>query len=73
MNKFILTTDINTALLFKEEGFQIAGQDGKCWYFLNDAERLAKGKAVFAKKKVKYTTTDKLLFNDFNGVQYIKN
>lgn len=72
MGKFILTTDINSAFYFQEAGFQTAGQDGKCWYFVNDKERLNSNKAFFAKKKLKYTTTDKLLFNDFNGVQYIK-
>lgn len=72
MGKFILTTDINTAMYFQEAEFSLVGQDGKCWYYLNDEERLNNNKAFFVKKKLKYTTTDKLLFNDFNGVQYIK-
>lgn len=73
MKKFICTDDINTAMLFKAEGFNCIGQDGKCWYFNNDEERLNVNKMFFEKKKAKYTTTDKLLFNDFYGVQYIKN
>ncbi len=73
MDKFILTDDLGTAMLLKDEGFSVVGQDGKCWYFLNDEERLKINKTFFEKKKVKYTTTNKLLFNDFYGVQYIKN
>lgn len=72
MKKFILVSDVNATMTLKEQGFQLVGQDGKCWYFLNDEEKLMKNKALFAKKKVKFATTDKMLFNDFNGVQYIK-
>ena len=72
MDKFILTTDAESAILLKKEGFQFAGQDGKCWYFLNDEQKVEINKKFFAKKKVKYTTTNKMLFNDSYGFQYIK-
>lgn len=32
--KFIITTDVNTALMLHKLGFTTAGQDGKTWYFL---------------------------------------
>lgn len=72
MDKFIITTDVDTALLFKKEGLQLAGQNGKMWFFLNDEDKLAVNKQLFTKKKVKYTTTNKMLFNDTCGYQYIK-
>lgn len=71
-NKFILTTDVNTAMLFKKQGFQLVGQDGKNWFYLADDEKLAMSKQLFTKKKAKYTTTNKMMFSDWYGTQYIK-
>lgn len=68
MDNFIITTDPGAALTFKEQGFTLAGQDGTCWYFLNDQELLAKNKKAFA--KVKYTTTNKIVFDSWLGYQY---
>lgn len=70
--KFIVTTNVDTALLLTKQKFQLVGQDGKIWYFLNDTDKLNINKALFTRKHVKYTTTDKMFFNDINGVQYIK-
>lgn len=72
MEKFLITQDVDTALLFKKQGFKLAGQDGKTWYFVNDEDRVEMNKSLFARKKVKYTTTNKMFFADFNGVQYVK-
>lgn len=72
MDKFIITQDVNTALLLTEQKFHLVGQDGKTWYFVNDADKIATNKALFSKKKAKFATTNKMLFADFNGVQYAK-
>ena len=72
MDKFILTSDVDTALLLKKQGFQLVGQDGKCWYYINDEDKININKVLFTRKKVKYTFTNKMFFSDFNGVQYIK-
>ena len=50
MKKFILVSDVNATMTLKEQGFQLVGQDGKCWYFLNDEEKLMKNKKIVIKK-----------------------
>lgn len=72
MKKFIITQDVDTALLLTKQKFQLVGQNGKVWYFLNDEDKVEINKQMFSRKSAKYHTTDKMLFDDFNGVQYIK-
>ena len=70
--KFLVTSDADTAILLTKQKFQLVGQDGKVWYFLNDLDKVEINKALFSRKHAKYTTTDKILFDNFQGVQYIK-
>lgn len=70
--KFIITTDVNTALMLHKLGFTTAGQDGKTWYFLNDSKRIEINKHTFANNNAKYSFTNRMLFNSYYGVQYKK-
>lgn len=72
MDNFIITQDVDTAMLLTKQNFKLVGQDGKTWYFINDEERIEMNKKLFAKKHAKYATTNKMLFADFYGVQYVK-
>ena len=59
MDKFLITTDVDTAMLFVKQGFKMVQNTGNTWLFLNDDDMFEINKQLFARKKVKYKTTNR--------------
>ncbi len=52
MDKFVKTSDKETADRLEAEGLQLVCRDNSCWVFVNDAKKTAK----FKKEKVVFTS-----------------
>lgn len=60
MENFLITQDVDTAMLFTKQGFKMVQNQNNTWVFVNSPEMMEANKQLFARKKVKYKTTNKL-------------
>ena len=69
-DKFIVTNSPETALKLKTHGFDLVGQDGVTWYFINNEELLEKeknNKKTF--DKLKFSFTNRIVFTTQYGCE----
>jgi hypothetical protein len=61
MDRFIITTDADTAFLFEKSGMRCISSNGSMWTFMNDKEAIDKVNMSFTGGKLRYVTSNKMM------------